>query len=198
MPKYRVKQGDTLSGIAASHGMSLQQLESLNPQIKHPDMIFPGQNVNLGKNHPASNGGGTASAGIGLGDGKKAIGGDANAVAAALNSAGHHNNGGNIPNGAQVISAPAVNKLGGGDFAGGAPEFPTTSTYPPIGQGSQQESSEAAKAGRFKNLGKKIKGWGFGKPPADPAQNAVYVNIPRNTNPLDIKDGKGHGPRPSA
>ena len=45
---YTVVHGDTLSGIAASNGMTTSQIEALNPQIKDPDLIFPGQNVNLG------------------------------------------------------------------------------------------------------------------------------------------------------
>lgn len=43
---YVVKSGDTASGIAAAHGMSLAQLKSLNPNAGHPagnlDMIRPG------------------------------------------------------------------------------------------------------------------------------------------------------------
>jgi LysM repeat protein len=35
-------------GIAQAHNMSVQQLESLNPHIKDPDLIFPGQQINLG------------------------------------------------------------------------------------------------------------------------------------------------------
>jgi LysM repeat protein len=212
-PNYRVKHGDTLSGIAAAHGMSVGQLESLNPQIKNPNMIFPGQSVNLGKGQPvdgASGGGVVAGDPIGgiLGsDGgtvAAAHGGDANAVQNSLDNARHPGNNGGVPAGTEVISAPASNAIGGGDFAGGAggAGFPTTSTYPPVDQSLSQGESEEARAGRFRNLGKKIKGWGLGgKPPADPAQNAVYVDVPRNnTNPLDIKDGHGphggpHGPQ---
>jgi len=40
-----VKKGDTLSGIAASNHLTLTQIEKLNPQIKHPDWIYPGQHV---------------------------------------------------------------------------------------------------------------------------------------------------------
>jgi len=44
---YIVKSGDTLSGIAASHGVSLVALESANPHILHPDLIRPGQHVSI-------------------------------------------------------------------------------------------------------------------------------------------------------
>src|SRR5690606_6912286 len=44
---YTVRSGDTLSQIAASHGMTLGALVAANPQITNPDVIFPGQTLNL-------------------------------------------------------------------------------------------------------------------------------------------------------
>jgi lysozyme len=49
---YVVRPGDTLSGIAASHGLTLQQIEQLNPQIKNPNTIYPGQVIHLGGIRP--------------------------------------------------------------------------------------------------------------------------------------------------
>ena len=40
-----VHKGDTLSSIAAANHLSLKEIEKLNPQIKHPDLIFPGQHI---------------------------------------------------------------------------------------------------------------------------------------------------------
>lgn len=42
-----VQPGQTLSGIASSHGVSLAAVEQANPQITNPDLIFAGQHVNL-------------------------------------------------------------------------------------------------------------------------------------------------------
>jgi murein DD-endopeptidase MepM/ murein hydrolase activator NlpD len=42
-----VRSGDTLSGIAARNGISLDALLSANPQIRNPDLIYPGQTVHL-------------------------------------------------------------------------------------------------------------------------------------------------------
>jgi LysM repeat protein len=44
---YTVVHGDNLSKIAAAHGLSLSQLEKLNPQIKNDNLIYSGQKVNL-------------------------------------------------------------------------------------------------------------------------------------------------------
>ena len=47
MSTYRVRSGDTLSAIAARHGVSLAALEAANRQIRNPNLIFPGEAVNI-------------------------------------------------------------------------------------------------------------------------------------------------------
>ena len=42
---YTVKKGDNLSLIAARYGMTLSQLISINPQIRNPNLIYPGQSI---------------------------------------------------------------------------------------------------------------------------------------------------------
>ncbi len=44
---YRVRSGDTMSRIAVFHGVSLEELKRLNPQIEDFDLIFPGALVNV-------------------------------------------------------------------------------------------------------------------------------------------------------
>jgi len=44
---YSVKRGDTLSGIASSHGVSLAALEAANPQIRNPNWIVVGQVIHM-------------------------------------------------------------------------------------------------------------------------------------------------------
>lgn len=44
---YTVKKGDTLWGIARSFGVTLQSLLAVNPQIKNPNLIYPGEKVRL-------------------------------------------------------------------------------------------------------------------------------------------------------
>jgi murein DD-endopeptidase MepM/ murein hydrolase activator NlpD len=44
---YLVQPGDTLSGIAASHGASLAAVEAANPQIANPNLIYAGQTVTV-------------------------------------------------------------------------------------------------------------------------------------------------------
>ena len=47
MVAYLVQPGDTLSGIAASHGVSLAAVESANPQIRNFNTIYQGQSLQV-------------------------------------------------------------------------------------------------------------------------------------------------------
>lgn len=63
---YAVKSGDTLSRIASSNGMSLQQLLALNPQYQaNPSLIKVGASLNLGGG--TAGGGGTAKPAVASG-----------------------------------------------------------------------------------------------------------------------------------
>ena len=44
---HTVARGDTLSAIAAAQGMSLDEIIAANPQIADPNLIEPGQRINL-------------------------------------------------------------------------------------------------------------------------------------------------------
>jgi LysM repeat protein len=44
---YIVKKGDTLSEIAVRHHITLNKLLALNPQIKNPDLIYPGDSIRV-------------------------------------------------------------------------------------------------------------------------------------------------------
>lgn len=44
---YTVVSGDNLSTIADRNGISLAEIESLNPQIANPSLIYPGQSVRV-------------------------------------------------------------------------------------------------------------------------------------------------------
>lgn len=63
---YIVKPGDSLSKIAAEHGVSLAALEQANPQILHPDLIRPGQHVAIPA--PGAQGSGATSYTVRPGD----------------------------------------------------------------------------------------------------------------------------------
>ena len=46
---HTVERGDTLSEIAADHGVSVADLMAANPQIKNPDLIYPDDVLNIPK-----------------------------------------------------------------------------------------------------------------------------------------------------
>ncbi|HEY0179198.1 MAG TPA: phage tail tip lysozyme [Dokdonella sp.] len=60
---YTVESGDTLSSIAHAHGVALSALESANPQIHNPNVIYPGQSVHIPAGGSASSGGGSHAGG---------------------------------------------------------------------------------------------------------------------------------------
>ena len=56
---YLVQPGDTLSGIAASHGASLAAVEAANPKLSDPNLIYTGQTVELPEGSSVSPGSST-------------------------------------------------------------------------------------------------------------------------------------------
>lgn len=42
-----IHSGDTMSGIAASHGVSLASVEAANPQVGDPNLIYAGNTLNI-------------------------------------------------------------------------------------------------------------------------------------------------------
>ena len=54
--RYTVKQGETLSGIAASQGVSLNALIAANPQISNPNLIRPNEHLTIPNWSAAANG----------------------------------------------------------------------------------------------------------------------------------------------
>jgi LysM domain len=53
---YLVQPGDTLSGIAASHGASLAAVEAANPQVANPNLIYAGQSIKIPEGSSAQQG----------------------------------------------------------------------------------------------------------------------------------------------
>lgn len=60
---YNVVSGDCLWNIARRNGVSLQALIAANPQIKNPDLIYPGQQIHLPGGSAPTASGRTGSAG---------------------------------------------------------------------------------------------------------------------------------------
>ena len=138
---YVVRPGDTLTGIAHAHGVTLAALEAANPQVLHPDLIRPGQHLNI----PAAAAGGGDSAApqeytVRSGDTLSGIGerfGVSWRVLAQLNGLSHP---GLIRPGQELRIAP-----GAGAATGGAPATRGTGASPPAAaSGSGAHAAEIA------------------------------------------------------
>ena len=44
---HTVRRGETLWGIARKYGTSVSALLARNPQIKNPNLIYPGEKVSI-------------------------------------------------------------------------------------------------------------------------------------------------------
>jgi spore coat assembly protein SafA len=86
---HTVVPGDTLWAIARANGVPLQQLIEANPQIQNPDLIFPGQRVNLpNAAQPSSSGAAPTPSGAEPPSGAAPAGGSAVDGAAPLEAIG--------------------------------------------------------------------------------------------------------------
>jgi LysM repeat protein len=61
---YTVQRGDNLTHIARDHGVSLEALQAANPQVRNPDLIHPGQQLNLPEGARAATPGEAAPRGV--------------------------------------------------------------------------------------------------------------------------------------
>lgn len=52
-PEVLVNSGDSLTGIAGTHRVTLSGVEVANPQIPDPNLIYPGETVSLPQSTPA-------------------------------------------------------------------------------------------------------------------------------------------------
>ena len=179
---YTVVSGDTLSGIAAAHGISLSELESLNPEIKNPDLIYPHQVIHLGgastdtpsvvsqSPQPITGGGSSDPGHTTFGQ----TGGNSSTPTPPSSHEPAHISGGIGGDVQNIVSAPA------------SVDFPSKSSYPFTGVGA-----EAEKAGGSLEVDKN-QGWGDGNIGAstDVVKGVFEVDSHTNTDPLNIKDGK--------
>lgn len=54
MASYTVVKGDTMWNIATKNGIKLNELLTANPHIVNPNLIYPGQTINIPKDTDAS------------------------------------------------------------------------------------------------------------------------------------------------
>ncbi|HEY5442492.1 MAG TPA: LysM domain-containing protein, partial [Candidatus Saccharimonadales bacterium] len=201
---HTVVHGDTMWGIARASGMPLSKLEALNPQIKNPELIFPGQQINLGGASDASVTSGGGSTGTDAGGTHTVVHGDtmwgiaqSNGMPLskleALNpqiknpeliTPGQQLNLGGTPAAASTPAAGATDGSDGSAVTQSSAVFPRSSSYQTPGAASQTETSADAKPSGWAN--------GSSSVPSDPAKGVIEVVTNPTTDPLKINQNKGH------
>jgi LysM repeat protein len=121
---YRVRSGDTMSGIAARFGVSLSALEAANTQITNPNLIFPNELVHIpGTTAPAGHLTSVAPAVVTYvvqgGDTMSSIAAAHNMSLAALEAANPH-----VTNPNVIQVGEILNIIGGGGTGGGDVDHP--------------------------------------------------------------------------
>lgn len=119
---YTVRSGDTLSGIAASHGISLSALEAANGQIVNFNSIFPGESIHM----PGSQSSAPASSNYSVraGDTLTSIAASHNVSLSALEGANPQISNPNVINIGETVHIP-----GGSTGSQPTPPKPASSNY---------------------------------------------------------------------
>ncbi len=123
-----VRSGDTLSGIAASNGVSLGALLGANPQISNPDLIHPGQTVKL----PGGGGAATHDVTVRSGDTLSGIAARNGVGLGALIAANPQISNPNLIHPGQTVHVPGGG--GGGQAPSPAPAPGPAPAPPPSGE----------------------------------------------------------------
>jgi len=145
--------------------MSTSQIVALNPQIRDPDLIIPGQYVNLGGSSTDTSSSPSPSNPVVVGQTPQPV-----SSSTPIGSNNSEANGG-ITGGTSASGSGAIG-------------FPERSTYPPVGE-------DAAKAGGTE-LGTKAEGWvdGSGNGIPDVAKGVFEVDTHTSTDPFKIQEKK--------
>ena len=126
---YSVRSGDTLSGIAQKHGVSLSALSAANPQIRNIHLIFPNQTVKIP-------GGGNAAASshtVRSGDTLSGIAQHNGVTLSALSAANPQIRNIHLIHPGQIVRIP-------GGSGGSAPAGSTTGDPPSVSGGGKVDS----------------------------------------------------------
>lgn len=183
---YVVKSGDTLSGIAEKHGVSLDALTRANPQIVNPNLIRPGQEVTI----PAGGAVEARSYTVASGDNLSSIGATFGVSWQSIAQANHLSNP-NLINVGQDLLIP-----------GGGGQAPTQSPAPVAPQAAGQVNAGQAtgvlpsteglsNAQKFELYSSYVNTYGDAQAKADLADGKQVILGLRTETSLGVNGGKG-------
>jgi LysM repeat protein len=180
----RVERGDTLSGIAARHGVSLGALLAANPQIHNPDRIDIGQRLQL----PAAERQVTVKPGDTLGQIAARFGVSADALARA-----NQIDNPNLIFPGDVLRVPAAPGASRGS-AGAVPTPPRAATPVPTGRvtpGQLPNTAGMSEAQRYELYAAQVQQFGDASAQADLAAGRRVILSLRVDTDTRVNQGKG-------
>ncbi|GEM_PF-399898 len=184
---YVVKSGDTLSGIADKHGVSLDALIRANPQITNPNVIRPGQTVTLPQGAAAE----ARSYEVAAGDNLSSIGAQFGVSWQAIAQANHLSNP-NLIHVGQALQIP-----GDGTAARPTPQTTTTQQTTPstttTGQatGVLPSTEGLSQAQKYDLYAGYVNAYGDAQAKADLAAGKQVILGLRTETSLNTNAGKG-------
>ncbi|WP_184717888.1 LysM domain-containing protein [Caulobacter sp.] len=188
--EHIVKSGETLSGIAAERGVSLNSLLAANPQIVNPNLIRPGQAVNVPPRE------GDSSYVIKPGDTLSAIGAKLGVSWQAIAQANNLRD----PN---LISPNQELVIPGGGAPSSTPRRPANDTSPATGPTTGTATGTAAPTGalpstegmsnaqKFELYSNYVNTYGDAQAKADLADGKQVILGLRTDTALNVNNGKG-------
>ena len=180
--EHIVKSGETLSGIAAERGVSLSSLLAANPQIVNPNLIRPGQALNLPPREGAS------SYTVKSGDTLSTIGAKLGVSWQAIAQANNLRD----PN---LISPNQELIISGGGAPASVPSRPANDTAPVTGTatptGALPSTEGLSNAQKFELYSNYVNTYGDTQAKADLAAGKQVILGLRTDTALNANNGKG-------
>jgi LysM repeat protein len=185
--EHLVKPGETLSGIAAERGVSLDALVRANPQIVNPNLIHPGQTLTL----PTSGGGEARSYRVADGDNLSSIGDKFGVSWQAIAQANHLANPNLIHVGQELLVPGRGASPGRTETAAPAPTTSVQAGFTGQATGAPPSTAGLNASQKYDLYAGYVNAYGSAEAKADLAAGRQVILGLRDETAVDANGGKG-------